>query len=268
MKSAVVPLPADGGSRLPSRVSATKPVLLASDVHLGGAPPAHERAFLSWLDHAGAEASSIIINGDLFDFWFEYRWGITRGHDDVLEKLREIVLAGVPITLVGGNHDWWGGPYLRDEIGVDFLQDPEIREIAGRRTLLAHGDGLGEGDAGYLVVKSVLRSPITHFAFGCLPVAVGDRIASGVSNTKDRWDQWGAAQEERSAALEAWVVQTMAADRELELVLLGHTHLPMVREVAPGRWYVNSGDWVFHQSYVTLHEGEPPILTDWRDGAP
>ena len=263
-----VPLPADSGSRLPSRVSATKPVLLASDVHLGAAPPAHERAFLSWLDHAAEEASSIIVNGDLFDFWFEYRWGTTRGHEDVLTKLRGIVDAGVPITLVGGNHDWWGGSYLREEIGVEFLQRPEIREIAGRRALLAHGDGLGDGDVGYLILKSVLRSPITRFAFGCLPIDVGDRVAAAVSHTRDRWDQWGSAQKERSAALEAWAVKTMEADTELELVLLGHTHLPQIREVAPGRWYVNSGDWVFNQSYLTLSEGEPPRLSDWRNRIP
>jgi len=246
-------------------VSATKPVLLASDVHLGACPPEHRRAFLSWLDYAAAEASAIILNGDLFDFWFEYRWGVTRGYDDVLAKLRGIVDSGVAVTLVGGNHDWWGGPYLSDEIGVEFLREPVIREIAGRRTLLAHGDGLGNGDYGYLAMRTILRAPLTRFAFALLPIALGDRIAAAVSNTPERWRQWGEAQQARSAALEAWAVEKLEADRELELVLLGHTHLPVVREVAPGRWYVNSGDWVFHQSYLTLREGEPPRICDQRD---
>ena len=93
-----LPLPARRGSRLPSCVSDTKPVLLASDVHYGAAPPEHERAFLDWLDFAAAEASAIIINGDLFDFWFECRTGVTRGYDELLGKLREIVAGGVPLT--------------------------------------------------------------------------------------------------------------------------------------------------------------------------
>lgn len=246
-------------------MTATKPVLLASDVHLGACPPEHHAAFMDWLDFAAAEASSIIINGDLFDFWFEYRWGITRGHDDVLTKLREIVAAGIPITLMGGNHDWWGGAYLRNEIGLEFLQEPVTREIAGRRTLLAHGDGLGSGDVGYLVLKSALRAPITKLAFGLLPISWGDSIADKVSNTPDRWDQWGPAQKERSSALEEWAVKRMESDRELEMVVLGHTHLPMVREVEADRWYVNSGDWVFHQTYVTLRNGQPPRIDDWRE---
>ena len=240
-------------------------MLLASDVHLGASPPQHQRAFLDWLVFAGSEASSIIINGDLFDFWYEYQWGVTRGHEDVLELLRGIVDGGVPVTLMGGNHDWWGGRYLREEIGVEFLHDPVTREIAGRTTLLAHGDGLGEGDPGYAALKAILRSPVTRFAFGLLPVALGDRIAKGVSNTEERWDQWGERQEARSAALEAWARRTLESRPELEMVLLGHTHLPMIREVGPGRWYVNSGDWVFHQTYVTLRAGAPPLLSDWRE---
>ena len=261
----MLPLPDRGGSRLPSWVSKTKPVYLASDAHLGAAPPEHQRSFLEWLEHAGTVASEVIINGDLFDFWFEYRWGITRGHEDVLALLRSMTLSGLPVTLVGGNHDWWGGAYLRDEIGVTFLQDPVVRTIAGKTAFLAHGDGLGPGDRGYKVVKTVLRSPLTRTAFSVLPIDVGDRIAGGVSNTEHRWDQWGSAQQARSDALEGWALEKLASESQLELVLLGHTHLPMIREARHGKWYVNSGDWVYHQSYVVLDEGRPPELLDWRE---
>ncbi len=66
-----LPLPAHAVSGQPFSVSATKPVLLASDVHLGATPPDHRRAFLEWLRHASDEASRIFIIGDLFDFWYE-----------------------------------------------------------------------------------------------------------------------------------------------------------------------------------------------------
>lgn len=246
-------------------MSTSKPVFLASDVHFGAAPPAHQDAFLTWLDHAASEASSILVNGDLFDFWFEYRWGVTKGQDAILERLRTVVDSGCPVTLMGGNHDWWGGRYLMDEIGVEFLHDPVTRDLAGHRAFIAHGDGLGAGDRGYLVLKSVLRSPLTRVGFGLLPISVGDRLARHVSNTEDRWDQWGSRQQERSDALERWALDKLVAEPELDLVLLGHTHLPLVREASPGRWYVNSGDWVFHQSYVILRNGEPPLLLDWRE---
>ncbi len=244
---------------------AAKPVLLASDVHYGATHPDQERAFLAWLDHAGDAASWIILNGDLFDFWFEYQWGVPRGYGVLLGRLRDIVTRGTPVTLMGGNHDWWGGRYLRDEIGLEFLQAPVVRQIAGWTAYLAHGDGLGAGDRGYKLLKVVLRNPLTRFAFSVLPIPVGDRLAGHVSNTEDRWNQWGERQRQRAEALESFAVQKLESEPELDLVLLGHTHRPTVRQVGRDRWYVNSGDWVYHQSYVALEPGQPPRLRSWTD---
>jgi UDP-2,3-diacylglucosamine hydrolase len=244
---------------------ATKPVLVASDAHLGSAPPEREAAFLTWLAGTPDRASSVILNGDLFDFWFEYRWGTTRGYDRVLAILRDLVAAGVPVTLVGGNHDWWGGRFLREEVGVEFLQDPVVRTYAGWKTLLAHGDGLRAGDLGYRVLKLVLRGHLTRFAFGLLPPVVGDRIARGVSQTKHRWD--GPTEEDRAKArgLEDWAVARLRDQPELDLVILSHTHIPLLREVAPGRWYLNPGDWVHHATYAVLEEGVAPRIVNWEE---
>ncbi|MGE0159700.1 MAG: UDP-2,3-diacylglucosamine diphosphatase [Gemmatimonadales bacterium] len=245
-------------------MSAEKPVLVASDAHLGGAPPHQERAFLSWLDRAGDTASWIVLNGDLFDFWFEYRSGTTRGHGAVLAALRGIVDAGVPITLMGGNHDWWGGHFLRDEIGVEFLQEPVIRDIAGRRTLLAHGDGLGRGDLGYRLLQRVLRGRATRWMFAGLPPAAGDGLARSVSRTGHKWGAYTASHLARSAALEAWARERLASEEDLELVVLGHTHVPMLQRVGPKQWYANSGDWVVHRSYLRLARGSEPVLAHWE----
>lgn len=217
---------------------------------------------MAWLEHAADAASWIILNGDVFDFWYEYRWGTTRGHDGVLAVLRGIVDSGVPVTLMGGNHDWWGGPFLRDEIGLEFLQRPVVREIGGRTTFLAHGDGLGRGDAGYRVLRAVLRGRVTRGAFGFLPPSVGDGIARLVSATEGRTlpreDQL-----ERSAALERWAIGKLHARPELDLVVLGHTHLPLLREAGPGRWYANTGDWIFHGTYLELSPNREPRLVRW-----
>jgi UDP-2,3-diacylglucosamine hydrolase len=245
-----------------------KPVLIASDAHLGAAPPEQERAFRRWLERAGEAASHVILNGDVFDFWFEYRRGRTRGHDEVLALLRRIVEGGVPVTMVGGNHDWWGGAYLRDEVGVELLLEPDVRELAGKRAFLAHGDGLGRGDPGYRLLKGLLRGRPTRWAFGLLPPSVGDRIAHGVSRTGRKWDEWGPHQEARSRALAAWAESRLLSSPELELVVLGHTHRPLLREVRAGQWYVNTGDWVVHRSYVALERGRDPRLIEWDGGSP
>lgn len=240
-----------------------KPVYLASDVHFGSVPAEREEAFLAWMQEAAACASEIVLNGDLFDFWFEYRTGVPRGHDRVLDTLKSVVAGGVPVTLMGGNHDWWGGRYLREEVGVDFLQHPVVRSYAGLRTFLAHGDGLGKGDLGYLALRILLRGRLTRFAFSLLTPDWGDRIAGRVSKTEHRWGEPTADDKARATALEAWAVSKLEAESDLDLVVLGHTHVPLLREVGAGRWYLNAGDWVYHTSYAVLREGHPPQLLTW-----
>ncbi len=239
------------------------PVYLTSDIHLGAVPPDTERAFVSWLEHCGREASQVIINGDLFDFWFEYGSVVPRGHTRVLGALAALVDAGIPVLFMGGNHDWWGGDFLRDEIGVAFRQDPAVLDIQGRRVLLAHGDGLGSGDLGYRVLRHLLRGGPTRFAFRWLHPDVGAWVARRVSKTGLRDGESLEKQKARSRFLEAWATSRLAESPELDLVVLGHTHIPLLREVAPGRFYLNSGDWLVHRSYALLTPSAPPRLLEW-----
>jgi UDP-2,3-diacylglucosamine hydrolase len=244
----------------------SRPIYVSGDVHLGAVAKGREAAFLGWLEHAAASAGQIILNGDLFDFWFEYRSVIPRGHTRVLGALAAAVDAGVPVTLVGGNHDWWGGSYFEDELGVTFLRDPVVVELAGRRAFLAHGDGLGRGDLKYKALRWMLRGGPTRWAFRWLHPDIGARIARMVSKTEDR--RLNEDEKRRAEALEAWGIARLRSDPSLELVVLGHSHVPVLREVDPGRWYVNSGDWVVHQAYVVLEPGQPPRMLEWDVSGP
>jgi len=267
----VLPLPGPGCSRVLSLVHRIQPaqtVLVTSDVHLGAISSEQEQAFRAWLEQAAEVASRIVLNGDLFDFWFEYRWGNTHGHEIALHQLREIVDGGVPVILMGGNHDWWGGRYLRDEVGLDFHQDPIVTEFAGLKTFLAHGDGLGTGDLRYRIARLLLRGSVTRWAFGMLPPALGDWVAREVSHTEERRRNPVAAELQRAAALETWAITELKDRPDLDLLLLGHTHVPEIIDVGSGQWYINTGDWVYHRSYALLREGEAPRLVEWTGSIP
>jgi UDP-2,3-diacylglucosamine hydrolase len=241
------------------------PVYIGSDAHLGAASPEMEAAFHRWLEFAGERAGLIFINGDLFDFWFEYGSVIPRGHTRTLGLLARIVDAGVPVHLMGGNHDWWGGRYLTDEVGVTFHRDPVRMTLAGHRCLVAHGDGLGRGDLGYRLLRLILRGRFTRFAFRWVHPDLGAAIARGVSRTETRLPDDHPRIVARSEALEGWARDTLLEDESLDAVFLGHTHLPRRVEVAPGRWYVNTGDWVRHGTWAVLEPGHPPRLETWDE---
>ncbi len=270
----------------------SKPVFIVSDVHLGAVPPATEAAFRRWLLHVKESASRLVINGDLFDFWFEYRRVVPGEHVRVLALLADLGDSGVPVLMLGGNHDWWGGRYLRERIGIDFRRDPVRLTLQGRSVLFAHGDGLGTGDLGYRLLRRTLRSRWAYSLFRSLHPDLGAWLARRVSGTRLEDEVRGAMEagdavanpveearegvtgnpvrgafpggsEGRLRHLVAWAEEEFARDPSLDIVTTGHSHTPAIVEVAKGRCYVNSGDWVAHRSYVTLEDSDGPALHEW-----
>lgn len=235
---------------------------IVSDTHLGAVPAERERAFVSFLEHAGTNAATLLINGDLFDFWFEWGPVVPARHYRTLAALTEVVEAGVPITLIGGNHDAWGGRFLSDVVGLRLYNGVLRTTLAGHRALIAHGDGLGKGDVKYRMLKTVLRSRVAVWGFRALHPELGVRLAERVSRTGDP-EHDARSSESRAAFLEHWAEEQFAADDRLELVVCGHSHVPAMKQIRPGGYYINSGDWVRHRTYVTIADGGAPELHDW-----
>lgn len=228
--------------------------IIVSDAHLGAAPAANERAFHEFLRFAGDATEDLVINGDLFDFWFEYRTVILRRHFGTLRLLADLVDAGLRIRLVGGNHDFWGGTFLSADIGIELVDGPVVTDVGGRRTYLAHGDGLGPGDLGYRALKAVIRSRPARVAFGLVHPDWSAALVRLVSRTESRHVR-AEAGAGRTAALERHARAVIEENATIDLVALGHTHVPELTELAPGRHYLNSGDWVQHRTWASVEPG-------------
>ncbi len=235
--------------------------LIVSDAHLGAAPLDHEDAFRRFLARAADRTRDLVINGDLFDFWFEYGTVIQRRHFPVLHILRELVESGVRIRLVAGNHDFWGGAFLTDEIGIELIDGPIRTTLGGRPAILAHGDGLGTGDWGYKVLKSVIRSRVARAGFRWLHPDLSAGIIRLVSRTESR--HGGTADAEslgRATLLHTWSTEQFQAIPDIDIVVLGHCHVPEIRELVPGRFYLNPGDWVQHCSWAEVEPDRMRVL--------
>jgi len=91
--------------------------LLRSDFHLGvpnhAASLERERKVTAWLEMVRHDAHSIYLLGDIFDFWFEYKYTIPKGFIRLQGKLAELRDAGVPIYFFTGNHDMWMFDYFQ-----------------------------------------------------------------------------------------------------------------------------------------------------------
>ena len=139
-------------------------------------------------------------------------------------------------------------------------------------TLLAHGDGLGDGDLGYRILRRVLRSRMAVTGFRWLHPDLGAGLARRVSRTERRaLDERPDYARARNEVLRAWARTRLQEDPSLDLVAFGHTHLPDRTEVDENRWILNTGDWVYRRTYTVLEAGVPPGIRAWEadgDAAP
>ncbi len=238
-----------------------RPSIIISDLHLGAVPRAHEEAFLSFLARVPEKTSDLVINGDLFDFWFEYGSVVLRGHFRVLRALADVVDAGVRVRLVGGNHDAWGGPFLRDEVGLELISGPVITEVGGRRTYLAHGDGLGKGDVAHKIFRRVSRHRWSIAAFRLVHPGLALGLAGGASVTERNFERGDEDADLRATRLSDFATSLLREDDTVALVALGHCHRPELVEVAPRRFYLNTGDWLRHFSYGVVSPEEVRLET-------
>lgn len=228
------------------------PCYVFSDAHLGATPPEVERRLLTFLRSLGGRAGSLVINGDLFDFWFEWRSVMPRQGYRVLAALADLRERGVPVLYVAGNHDCWGGDILRADVGVDFHVGPWTGALGGWNARIEHGDGLrAREDRPYRALRRVLRNPWSVRAFRMLHPDLASRMATGSSNVSREMRPGDGGRGLRAVAFER-----LAADPALELVVFGHSHA-IAFERAPGRGvYANTGAWFKESAYLRIDPAE------------
>ncbi len=225
-------------------------LVIVSDAHLGATPPAVEEALLAFLEAVPSLGDCLLVNGDLFDFWFEYRRVIPRSGFRVAAALAAL-RRRVPIVMIGGNHDRWGGDFWRADLGIQFHPHRHRFTIGHRPVLAVHGDGLTEQHWSATLMHRLTSNRLVVGTFAALHPSLGfwlaDRMSHGLGNTtRDPAVLDRAAQRQLE-----WAERTLADDAALGLVVMGHTHRPALLETAPGRQYINPGAWLDGFCYAT-----------------
>ncbi len=242
-------------------------VVVVGDAHLGSADPRDEQAFHDFLDAVPSVGHRLIITGDLFDFWFEYRAVIPRRPFPTLARLAELRRRGVAVEMFGGNHDRWGGSFWDRELGIPFHDAPAELDVAGRKTWIAHGDGLTETKLGGRLIHRITRNTVTIATFRALPPTLGFWLADRLSGGLAEANRSEAAIARAAEAQEAFARALLERRRDLALVIMAHTHRHRLVEHGPGRFYLNAGPWMIDRSYAIVSESEIR-LKRWekRDG--
>ena len=223
-----------------TRIPGTSRVVFFSDAHLESefSDEGRERSarVARFLESLRDKADLLVILGDLFDFYFEYKSVIPARHLRVMAEIEKLSAAGVQCFYVAGNHDFWLGELFSRTLGVQVVKDALllVREGNPGHTLLAaHGDGLGRGDTGYKILKACLRNPLLIGAFRLIHPDWGYAIARLTSRTSRRHTY--KLQAARISAAAECGRRLLEADPRLDTVILAHTHQPDDRRVGKGR---------------------------------
>jgi UDP-2,3-diacylglucosamine hydrolase len=255
--------------KVPAAVrDARRTIYLLGDAHLGAQSAAAEAEKFNRLVsffHArrGEAESQIIIVGDLFDFWFEYRHVVARQHFRMLAQLADLIESGIPVDYIAGNHDFWLGSFLKEEVGVTVHRDLLELMQAGKRILLQHGDGLMQKDHLYRLMKRVLRHPLAVAAYRLLHPDLGIPFALYCSHLSRE-----SARDEKLDDTDYRAFACGKIDEGYDVVALGHSHVPALNRHNQG-WYVNAGAWMSTFTYARIEAGLPALFQwDGKTGRP
>lgn len=233
-----------------------KKLCFASDFHLGienrFENRKRESTIIEWLNTFEDRFDVLFLVGDIFDFWFEYKHVIPKGHTRFLAKIAQLIEKGKEVHFFVGNHDLWMFDYLEEELGVIIHHQPFYYQIENKTFLIGHGDGLGPGDNGYKRMKKIFKNRFCQWLFRWLHPDIGIRIAS-YSSMRSR-----ASQKEPEIFLgsdKEWLniyaEQKLKDQPEIDYFIFGHRHLPMDILLSNQKSrYFNLGDWIKFNTFL------------------
>lgn len=237
-----------------------------SDIHLG-APALNnnkerEKLFVSWLDEIKADAKTLYLVGDIFDFWYEYKKVVPRGFTRTLGKLAEMSDMGIEIHFLTGNHDVWVFDYLPTEIGLKLYREPLEVEIDGKQFFIAHGDGLDKDDKGYHFLKKIFTSKILQWFFSRLHPNFALSLGHAWSK-KSRLDKGISGEDFKGIENEGMITfaKEWLQTNDTDFFVTGHRHVPLNIELDKNARFINTGDWVNHFTYAVFDGSDIELKT-------
>ena len=209
--------------------------LIISDLHLGSFYSKEEQ-LCEMIEQV--EFDELILAGDIIDFI-----KIPTFTKRTVKFINAVKARGKPIVYIIGNHDINLTEFEGETIsGVKFVDKYQF-EYADRTYRVMHGH---------------------QFDTGIVTWRFSMNIISIFQDMLERWLKWDLA---------TWLVKRKLKKRKLRRVwdilqwnkeadvfIMGHTHIPeaviWIDEDENIKTYVNTGDWIEHQTYAIIKDGQ------------
>ena len=232
-----------------------------SDMHFGsdvfGSSSEREKHFVRWLDSIKAEAKTLYLLGDIFDFWFEYKKSVPRGFTRFLGKIAEMSDTGTEIHYFTGNHDIWVDDYLPCETGIILHKKPLVTEISGKTFYLAHGDGLGDKSHSFKLIRWVFHNRVCQRLFRLIHPDIGIGLAHiwAKSSRSKELTHPAPYFGENKEHLVLYAKAYIQAHPDTDYLIFGHRHILLDLMLNEKSRMMIIGDWLQYFSYAVF-DGE------------
>ncbi|MCB5225083.1 MAG: UDP-2,3-diacylglucosamine diphosphatase [Candidatus Cloacimonadaceae bacterium] len=234
-------------------------ICVVSDVHLKYAPwdaadRENARAFQSFLKESVGKYDLLVLNGDIFDLWFDWKSLIIKEYFPVLHRLAELSENGCKLVMISGNHDFWFNDFFSKHLNAIVRDQSHVINADGKKMYFTHGDLYTYNDIRYKILRGLIRLPISKGIFSLFHPEFALRLGAKLSRSSRFRQVPALMQRKKSEGLEHHASYKVKR-KGYDIVCMGHSHKPEIMRMDSGV-YANSGDWTRHRSYLEIIDGE------------
>lgn len=248
-----------------------KKIYFASDAHLGARfhadPQAIEKKLVRWLNSIQNEALAIYFLGDMFDYWYEYKYVVPKGFTRFLGKLAELADNGIEIHIFTGNHDIWMFEYLPKEIGAIIHRDVQTVDLLGKRFFLGHGDEVDYRSKTFRFLRSLFRNKFCQRLYGGIHPrwTFGFALGWSLNSRKSGLEKAEAQtyQGESSEYMVRFAKEYLKTHPDINFFIFGHRHIMLDLMLSRTSRLLIAGDWMQHFSYIEW-DGERLLMDQFE----
>ncbi len=221
-------------------------------MHLGLPNPKEslkrEKKIIQWLDYIKKDASDLFLVGDIFEFWFEWKYVIPKHFSRFFGKIAELSDAGIKIHYFTGNHDIWAYNYFKEEFNINIYKHPATFSFFNKKFFIAHGDGLGPGDKLYKKLKKIFTNKFLQWAVAKFvhPNALF-KLALKISYQRDACNKKPKFKNDKE-----WLIQyakEKLKHEHFDFFIFGHRHIAQSYQINNSQ-IIYLGDWINNFSFA------------------
>jgi len=222
-------------------------ILFLSDLHLGSPLFKHKDEVISLIQ---GDYDKVIMVGDILDVWEKAAYDIYVENEELATAFNTLD----DLTIIKGNHDPDLETLRMFFPNADVLVDYEF-SYEGEKIKVIHGEEFDYQVGSFYWLARIL------FPIQWLCSRIGLNCKGRV---RDLLHSFSAKVQDKQYNDLIQAVEKEAVNKykvNYSVLIMGHTHLP--KFVVGPCTYINTGDWITHNTYVVFEDGKFSLKGDY-----